>query len=68
MSRWLVLQNHLYKYKYNNWCKASTLIAPALTIIWSYFIFNGFLKKEQYKIVNWLLLVFYYFHNYHFNQ
>ena len=34
-------------YKYNNWCKASKLIAPALTTIWSQFFKMGSWKKQQ---------------------
>ena len=62
----------LYIDKYNNWCKASKLIAPALTTIWSQIFKMGSWKKKKKKqqciIAYCLLLVFYYFHNYYFNQ
>ena len=58
--------------KYNNWCKASKLIAPALTTIWSQIFkmssWKNTHKKQQCIIAYCLLLVFYYIHNYYFNQ
>ena len=33
--------------KYNNWCKASKLIAPALTTIWSQIFKMGSWKKTK---------------------
>ena len=55
--------------KYNNWCKASKLISPALTTIWSQiFKMGSYKKQQQYTIAYGLLLVFYYFHNHYFNQ
>ena len=55
-------------YKYNNWCKASKLIAPALTTIWSQIFKMGSWKKNSNAKLLIVLLVFYYFHNYHFDQ
>ena len=54
--------------KYNNWCKASKLIAPALTTIWSQIFKMGSWKKNSNAKLLIVLLVFYYFHNYHFDQ
>ena len=42
------------EHKYNNWCKASKLIAPALTTIWSQIFNMGSWEK---KMHNCLLLV-----------
>ena len=58
-----------YNNKYNNWCKASKLIAPALTTIWSQIFKMGpWKKKNSNAKLLIVLLVFYYFHNYHFDQ
>ena len=52
-------QTDKYNYsrnKYNNWCKASKLIAPALTTIWSQIFKMGSWKKNKKKqqcIVEW---------------
>ena len=49
-------------YKYNNWCKASKLIAPALTTIWSQIFKMGSWKKKKqqckiaYCVISVLLL------------
>ena len=59
-------RSHIRRNKYNNWCKASKLIAPALTTIWSQIFKMGPWKNPA--MHNCLLLVFYYFHNYYFNQ
>ena len=64
----LIRKCHSSCYKYNNWCKASKLIAPALTTIWSQFFKMGSWKKNSNAKLLIVLLVFYYFHNYHFDQ
>ena len=43
--------------KYNNWCKASKLIAPALTTIWSQIFKMGSWKNNNPAMHNCLLLV-----------
>ena len=45
------------KNKYNNWCKASKLIAPALTTIWSQIFKMGSWKNNNPAMPNCLLLV-----------
>ena len=45
--------------KYNNWCKASKLIAPALTTIWSQIFKMGSWKKNSNAKLLIVLLVFY---------
>ena len=45
-------------HKYNNWCNASKLIAPALTTIWSQTFKMGFKNKQKNPAMhNCLLLV-----------
>ena len=48
--------NNLKRDKYNNWCKASKLIAPALTTIWSQISKMGSWKKQQQYIIAYCLL------------
>ena len=54
-------RKHKNSNKYNNWCKASKLIAPALTTIWSQIFKMGSWKKKQqckiaYCVISVLLL------------
>ena len=63
-----VTSSSLNRNKYNNRCKASKLIAPALTTIWSQIFKMGSWKKNSNAKLLIVLLVFYYFHNYHFDQ